>query len=129
RQARRPISLSTDIIVGFPGETENDFEQTMTLLGEVGYDSIFAFQYSPRPNTASVAFEDIIAEEEKLRRLHILQERQKAIQIERNQALVGSIHEVLVEGKGSREEAGKTQWKGRMSQNIMLNFTVPDDFV
>jgi tRNA-2-methylthio-N6-dimethylallyladenosine synthase len=127
REAKRPISISTDIIVGFPGETESDFEQTMTLIGEVGYDSMFSFQYSPRPNTASISFEDTIPEEEKGRRLRIVQERQRAIQTERNQAFVGTVQEVLVEGTGNREKQGKPQWKGRMSQNIMLNFTVPDE--
>jgi tRNA-2-methylthio-N6-dimethylallyladenosine synthase len=132
RQARRPISISTDIIVGFPGETEADFEQTITLLDEVGYDSIFSFQYSPRPHTASLAFEDAIPEEEKGRRLRILQDRQRSIQIERNQAMVGTIQEVLVEGRNSRrqqgeEQPGKAQWKGRTTQNMVLNFTVPDE--
>ncbi len=126
RAAHHPISISTDVIVGFPGETESDFVETMTLLDEVGYDSIFSFQYSPRPNTASLAMEDAIPEEEKGRRLRILQDRQRAIQVERNQRLVGTVQEVLVEGMNHREDAGKPQWKGRTTQNIMLNFTVPD---
>jgi len=131
RQARRPMGISTDIIVGFPGETERDFEQTMELLEEVRYDSIFSFQYSPRPNTESLGFEDAIPEEEKGRRLSILQERQRQIQIERNQALVGAEQEVLVEGlshrAGNGDEDGKPQWKGRTMLNMVLNFTVPDD--
>ena len=143
REARRPISISTDIIVGFPGETARDFELTMDLIAEVGYDSMFSFQYSPRPNTASLAFDDTVPEEEKSRRLHILQDRQRTIQIERNQAHLGTEQEVLVEGRnerqrvgivgnreqgiGNREDEAKPQWKGRTSQNLMLNFTVPDE--
>ena len=122
RQAKRPISITTDVIVGFPGETEADFEQTATLLDEVGYDLIFSFQYSPRPNTAALQLEDAIPEEEKGRRLRILQERQKQIQLRRYEGFVGTIQEVLVEGRGSREH----QWKGRTSQNIVLNFTVAE---
>ncbi|HWP84768.1 MAG TPA: radical SAM protein, partial [Terriglobia bacterium] len=90
RQARRPISITTDIIVGFPGETDADFEQTVTLLEEVGYDSIFSFQYSPRPNTAALALADALPEEEKGRRLRILQDRQRQIQAERYRRFLGA---------------------------------------
>ncbi|MDP2735151.1 MAG: radical SAM protein, partial [bacterium] len=121
REARHPIGITTDIIVGFPGETEADFEQTLALLDEVGYDQVFSFQYSPRPNTAALQFEDAIPVEEKGRRLRVLQERQKQIQLERYQTHVGTVQEVLVEGQGGR--AG--QWKGRTTQNIVLNFIVP----
>ncbi len=75
KAAQRPIAISTDIIVGFPGETEADFEETLGLLEEVGYDSIFSFKYSRRPNTSALALGDHIAEEEKTRRLTILQEK------------------------------------------------------
>jgi tRNA-2-methylthio-N6-dimethylallyladenosine synthase len=127
RESKRPISLSTDIIVGFPGESENDFEQTMDLLFEVGYDSIFSFQYSPRPNTESLAFEDTIPDEEKSRRLRIVQDRQRTIQIERNQRLVGTEQEVLIEGRNHRDHDSQPQWKGRTTHNMILNFTVPDE--
>jgi tRNA-2-methylthio-N6-dimethylallyladenosine synthase len=117
----RNIALSTDIIVGFPGESEEDFQQTLSLLDEVEYDSVFSFKYSPRPNTAALALEDHIPEEEKSRRLAILQERQRQIQIRRNSYLVGSTQEALVEGFN-----GKTgQWIGRTSQNRVLNFIMP----
>ncbi|OFV98055.1 MAG: tRNA (N6-isopentenyl adenosine(37)-C2)-methylthiotransferase MiaB [Acidobacteria bacterium RIFCSPLOWO2_02_FULL_61_28] len=122
RQSKRPISITTDIIVGFPGEREADFEQTLTLLDEVGYDSVFSFQYSPRPNTASLRLEDAVPEEEKGRRLRVLQERQKQIQLHRYEMFVGTVEEVLVEGRGGRE----SQWKGRTSHNIVLNFTVAE---
>ncbi|MEK7751222.1 MAG: tRNA (N6-isopentenyl adenosine(37)-C2)-methylthiotransferase MiaB, partial [Acidobacteriota bacterium] len=79
RRARRQIAISTDIIVGFPGETQEEFDQTLSLLDEVGYDSVFSFKYSPRPNTPALALPDQVPEREKGRRLTLLQERQRAI--------------------------------------------------
>lgn len=122
RAARRPVSLSTDIIVGFPGETEADFLETVSLLEQVGYDSVFSFKYSPRPNTAALALDRAVPEEEAGRRLSWLQERQRAIQLRRNEAQVGTVREVLVEG--FNEATG--QWIGRTSQNRVLNFTAPE---
>jgi tRNA-2-methylthio-N6-dimethylallyladenosine synthase len=121
RQARRDMALTTDIIVGFPGETEADFEQTLKLLEEVRYDSLFSFKYSPRPNTAALAMEDRIPDEEKTRRLMILNEKQRAIQIRRNAEWIGRVEEVLVEGRNP----ALGQWIGRTSQNRTLNFTHP----
>src|SRR5580692_7658379 len=118
KSARRPIAISTDIIVGFPGETEQDFAETLGLLEEVGYDAVFAFKYSPRPNTPSLKLEDQIAEEEKIRRLAIVQERQRAIQVRRNAAYLGAVEECLVEGFNK----ATGQWMGRTSQNKPLNF-------
>src|SRR6266403_2845265 len=80
RQAKRPIAITTDIIVGFPGETEADFGETLSLLEEVRYDNMFSFKYSPRPNTPSLSMPDAISEEEKSRRLAVLQEKQRGIQ-------------------------------------------------
>ena len=105
--------------MGFPGETERDFEETLELLDEVQYDSLFSFKYSPRPNTAALAMEDQIPEEEKTRRLMIVQEKQRAIQIRRNAELIGGIEEVMVEGR--HQALG--QWIGRTSHNRTLNFT------
>jgi tRNA-2-methylthio-N6-dimethylallyladenosine synthase len=118
RGASRPIAITTDIILGFPGETENDFEETLSLLDEVGYDSLFSFKYSPRPNTPSLAMKDTIPEEEKSRRLGILQEKQREIQTARNAELVGETFEVLVSGKSRREE----QWFGYSTSHRVLNF-------
>jgi tRNA-2-methylthio-N6-dimethylallyladenosine synthase len=89
KSARRPIAISTDIIVGFPGETEEDFQQTLSLLDEVGYDSVFSFKYSPRPNTAALTLDGHLPDEEKGRRLAILQEKQRAIQLRRNSQWIG----------------------------------------
>ena len=121
KQARRKISITTDIILGFPGETEADFEQTLALLEEVEYDSLFSFKYSRRPNTPALALEDQIPEEEKSRRLTVVQELQRAIQVRRNSALVGSAEETFVEGYNQ----ATGQWIGRTTQNRILNFTHP----
>src|SRR3989449_5360 len=122
KAAKREISITTDIIVGFPGETEADFEQTLLLLDEVEYDGIFGFKYSQRPNTPSLKFEDAIPDEEKARRLSVLQERQREIQRRRNERHLGQIAEVMVEGKNDARE----QWIGRTSQNKVLNFKAPE---
>ena len=119
RSAKREIALTTDVIVGFPGETADDFEQTITLLHECQYDGIFSFKYSPRPNTPAITLEDSIADPEKSRRLQILQERQREIQRSNYERKIGRIFEVMVEG---RNEA-RGQVVGRTSQNVTLNFT------
>ena len=124
RKAQRAISLSTDIIVGFCGESEKDFEQTVSLLAEVEYDQVFSFKFSPRPNTAALEFVDTVSEEEKGRRLAVLQEVQRQMQLRRNQALVGQTFEVLVEGYQPR----LGQAIGRTTSNRVLNFPgVPAD--
>ncbi len=108
RAAKREISITSDIIVGFPGETEADFEETLSLLDLAQYDGAFSFKYSPRPNTPSLKMEDAIPEEEKSRRLAILMEKQREIQRSRNEKLVGQTFEVMVEGKSRRE--GAVEW-------------------
>ncbi|HTS46643.1 MAG TPA: tRNA (N6-isopentenyl adenosine(37)-C2)-methylthiotransferase MiaB [Bryobacteraceae bacterium] len=122
KAARRNISITTDIIVGFPGETEADFERTLELLHQVEYDSVFSFKYSRRPNTSALALDDHIPEEEKTRRLTILQEKQRAIQIRRNSELVGTAEEAFVEGYNQ----ATGQWIGRTTQNRTLNFLHPE---
>ena len=122
KTAKRKYSITTDIIVGFPGESEDDFEQTLRLLDEVQYDSLFSFKYSPRPNTAALAMQDRIPDDEKQRRLVIVQEKQRAIQIRRNAEWIGRTVEVLVEGRNQ----ALGQWIGRTSDNRTLNFVHPD---
>jgi tRNA-2-methylthio-N6-dimethylallyladenosine synthase len=119
RAASREISLTTDIIVGFPGETEKDFEETLSLLDLAQYDGAFSFKYSPRPNTPSLKMVDAIPEEEKSRRLAILMEKQREIQRARNEKLLGRVFEVMVEGKSKKER----QWSGHTSSNKVVNFT------
>src|SRR6204780_2270489 len=121
RASRRPISVTTDIIVGFPGETEKDFEDSVPLLDAVGYDGVYAFTYSPRPNTSASTMPDAIPEAEKSRRLTALQDRQRQIQIERNNKLVGATFEVLVD----THHAARAQWAGRSTSNLIVNFTSP----
>jgi tRNA-2-methylthio-N6-dimethylallyladenosine synthase len=122
KSARREISITSDIIVGFPGETEEDFAETLSLLDEVSYDAVFAFKYSPRPNTPSLALEDAIPDEEKIRRLEVVNLHQRAIQTASYKKYIGTICEVMVEGKNE----ARGQWMGRTSQNKTLNFTAPE---
>ncbi|HEX5234812.1 MAG TPA: tRNA (N6-isopentenyl adenosine(37)-C2)-methylthiotransferase MiaB [Silvibacterium sp.] len=119
RAAKRPISMTTDIIVGFPGETQEDFEQTQTLLVDVQYDGVFAFKYSPRPNTPAISMSDSIPEEQKSLRLQTLLDWQREIQRINYAKHVGHNIEVMVEGYNS----ARGQVTGRTSQNKTLNFT------
>ena len=121
KAARRQISLSTDIIVGFPGETENDFIETMNLLGEVEYDCVFAFKYSARPNTPALTMIDTVPEGDKANRLQVLLERQREIQRVNYAKQIGEVLEVMVEGVNP----ARGQIAGRSSQNKSVNFTSP----
>jgi tRNA-2-methylthio-N6-dimethylallyladenosine synthase len=91
------LALSSDVIVGYPGEAEEDFEATVSLVESMGYDGLFVFTYSPRPGTAAVRLEDAVPEEEKRRRLHVLNAWQQRFQAERNAGLMGSRQSVLVD--------------------------------
>ncbi|HEU4981188.1 MAG TPA: tRNA (N6-isopentenyl adenosine(37)-C2)-methylthiotransferase MiaB [Acidobacteriaceae bacterium] len=119
KSAKRPISMTTDIIVGFPGETPEDFEETVDLLGEVQYDGVFAFKYSPRPNTPAITMADSIPDAEKSARLQVLLDRQREIQRSNYSKHIGEEIEVMVEG----HNAARGQVIGRTSQNKTLNFT------
>jgi tRNA-2-methylthio-N6-dimethylallyladenosine synthase len=119
KSAGREISITTDVIVGFPGETEAEFEQTLSLLDEVGYDGVFSFKYSARPNTPALSLEDAVPEAEKSRRLEVLMAKQKQVQTARYKRFVGVKVEVMVEGHND----ARNQWIGRTSQNKTLNFT------
>jgi tRNA-2-methylthio-N6-dimethylallyladenosine synthase len=119
KSAKRPISMTTDIIVGFPGETPEDFEETVDLLGEVQYDGVFAFKYSPRPNTPAITMADSIPDAEKSARLQVLLDRQREIQRCNYSKHIGEEIEVMVEG----HNAARGQVIGRTSQNKTLNFT------
>jgi tRNA-2-methylthio-N6-dimethylallyladenosine synthase len=119
KDASRDISLTTDIIVGFPGETDRDFEETITLLNAVGYDGVFGFKYSPRPNTPAIHMHDSIADEVKVQRLAILNDRQREIQRTNYQRHLDQVLEVMVEGHNSV----RGQVIGRSSQNKTVNFT------
>jgi tRNA-2-methylthio-N6-dimethylallyladenosine synthase len=123
RAARRPVSITSDIIVGFPGETEKHFEDTLSLLDAAQFDAVFAFTYSARPNTPAQHMADAIPEEEKSRRLGILLEHQRQIQAARNEMFVGRSFEILVDAR----HASRGQWAGRSTCNRILNFTSPSE--
>src|SRR5271166_586161 len=120
KSSRREISLTTDVIVGFPGETEEEFRETLKLLTEAGYDGVFSFKYSPRPNTPALQYADSIPDAEKSRRLQVLQEHQRELQRASYRRHLGQTLEVMVEGKNP----ARGQMIGRTSQNKTLNFVV-----
>jgi tRNA-2-methylthio-N6-dimethylallyladenosine synthase len=119
KSAKRRISLSTDIIVGFPGESPDDFIQTMDLLQEVQYDCVFGFKYSGRPNTPALTMIDSVPEAEKSRRLQVVLDRQREIQRSNYAKHLGETVEVMVEGLNP----ARRQVAGRSSQNKPVNFT------
>ncbi len=122
------IAITSDIIVGFPGESEVDFEQTLELIRKVRFDGLFVFMYSDRPNAPARQFADKVPDALSRERLHALLSLQDGITFDRNTALVGSIQEVLVEGAGQRSTAGASvisdpvQWTGRTSGNKIVHF-------
>jgi tRNA-2-methylthio-N6-dimethylallyladenosine synthase len=118
RQARPGLAVSADVIVGFPGETDEDFEQTMDLIERVRFDQLYSFKYSPRPKTPA-ARKDQISEEVKQQRLAILQQRQNQISKEINLTYEGTLQEVLVEGASRKDSSRLT---GRTSGNKVVNF-------
>ncbi|MBM3787368.1 MAG: tRNA (N6-isopentenyl adenosine(37)-C2)-methylthiotransferase MiaB [Acidobacteria bacterium] len=121
KNARRKISITTDIIVGFPGETEADFQETVRLLDEVEYDGLFSFKYSQRPNTPALRFDDHVPEEEKGRRLLQLLEHQRTILVRNNAGYVGETEQVHTE----HFNAATGQWVGKTTQHKTVNFTHP----
>ncbi|MCX6553341.1 MAG: tRNA (N6-isopentenyl adenosine(37)-C2)-methylthiotransferase MiaB [Acidobacteria bacterium] len=120
-RARVPgIQLSTDMIVGFPGETDSDFEETLSLAEAVGFHSMFSFKYSERPNTlAARRLPDDVPEDEKTRRLAVLQDRQKERQAALHRAAIGTTVEVLVDSVSRRRD---TELSGRTTGNTVVNF-------
>lgn len=124
RKVRPDIQISSDFIVGFPGETQEDFEQTMKLIADVNFDLSYSFVYSARPGTPAADMEDNVSEEEKKQRLYILQERinQQAMQFSRK--MLGTIQRVLVEGPSKKDLMELT---GRTENNRIVNFEgLPD---
>jgi tRNA-2-methylthio-N6-dimethylallyladenosine synthase len=126
RGARPGLSLSSDFIVGFPGETDADFEQTLSLIDEVGFDCAYSFMYSARPGTPAANLRDGVPLEIKQQRLHVLQERIRAHDDRYRNALVGSTQTVLIEGPSKR---GGGQMAGRVSANRVVNFDAPESLV
>jgi tRNA-2-methylthio-N6-dimethylallyladenosine synthase len=115
------VTLSTDVIVGFPGETREDFAATLRLVDEVGFTGLFGFKYSPRPYTPAQKLDDDVSEAEKSERLAELFELSERIRRAHLERLVGSVQEVLVEGPG------KAGYTGRSEQNEIVHFGCSDD--
>jgi tRNA-2-methylthio-N6-dimethylallyladenosine synthase len=114
------LALTTDIIVGFPGETEDDFAQTLSLVEEVRFDSAFTFKYSPRPGTVAATMEDQVPADVVSERFERLAAAQQRISLERNQAHIGEVVEVMVEGPSKKDPAKLT---GRTRTNKLVHFT------
>jgi tRNA-2-methylthio-N6-dimethylallyladenosine synthase len=119
RAARPGVCISTDIIVGFPGESERDFEATMALVQDIGFDSSFSFLYSARPGTPAAEFHDDTPQEVKLERLYRLQQALDAHARSVSASLAGTAQRVLVEGASKKSAA---ELCGRTSSNRVVNF-------
>jgi len=119
REAMPDIGLTTDLIVGFPGETETDFQDTLDLLETIRYDETFSFRYSIRPGTVAATLPDQVAEPEKFERLYRLQDLQRRITEEKNEEQVGAVVEVLVEGPSKSDP---DRLSGRSRQNRIVHF-------
>jgi tRNA-2-methylthio-N6-dimethylallyladenosine synthase len=126
REARPGISVSTDLIVGFPGETERDFEATMDLVADVGFDQSFSFIYSRRPGTPAASLPDDVSHEAKQQRLARLQERIDAQALAISRGMVGTVQRVLVE-RPSKKDA--RQLAGRTENNRWVNFDAPASLI
>lgn len=141
RSQCQEIAITSDIIVGFPGETETDFEQTLSLIRQVQYHGLFAFMYSDRPKVPAARFDGKIGETRKRERLKAVLDLQQEISLKKHAALAGTIQQILVEGPSKKEEplpaigpwqlqmAPKplVQWTGRTSSNVIVNFVQPED--
>ena len=123
RDVRPSMSFSSDFIVGFPGETDVDFQKTMELINEVKFDESFSFIYSPRPNTTASDMADDVTKEEKKKRLNILQDRLNQLSFGFSRKKVGSIQNCLVYGQSKRDPG---QLQGRTICNIIVNFPSND---
>ena len=126
RQARAGISLSSDFIVGFPGETDGDFEATLKLAGDIGFDASFSFLYSPRPGTPAAELPDPTPRDVKLQRLQRLQAQLEAQSRSISERMVGSVERVLVEGPSRKNPA---ELAGRTGNNRVVNFPGAADLI
>jgi tRNA-2-methylthio-N6-dimethylallyladenosine synthase len=123
------IAITSDFIVGFPGESEADFEETLDLIRTIEFDGLFAFKYSDRPNAPAAKFDAKVSDRQMKKRLQILLDLQETCTKKKNQALVGSCLSILVEGFSKRQISGDlnqpyqaVQWTGRTSTNKIVNF-------
>ena len=121
REVCPPIAITADVIVGFPGEEEKDFEETLDLMKKVQFDDLFSFKYSPRKGTRAAQFQDQVEEKVKQNRLSVLQGIQKEITLQKNQALESNVGEVLVEGRSKQSDQDVT---GRTRSNKAVNLSL-----
>jgi tRNA-2-methylthio-N6-dimethylallyladenosine synthase len=126
KEVRPDLSMSSDFIVGFPNETEADFEATMALINEIEFDHSFSFIYSARPGTPAAAFIDSVPEDEKKRRLNIMQSRLRELEDQHAQAMVGTTQRILVEREALR---GEGDMAGRTENNRVVNFVGSADLI
>jgi tRNA-2-methylthio-N6-dimethylallyladenosine synthase len=127
RKRRPDVALSTDIIVGFPGETDDEFADTLEMLAQVKYDEIYSFMYSPRPQTVSAKiYDDDVGDEIKRGRLNEVQSLQREISLRKNRQTIGNLEEILVDGR-SRLKSG--QMMGRTRTNRIVNFSGEETLV
>jgi tRNA-2-methylthio-N6-dimethylallyladenosine synthase len=126
REARPGTSISSDFIVGFPGETEQDFAATMALIADVGFDQSFSFVYSPRPGTPAASFRDEVSADEKKHRLGLLQQQINEQAAAIGAAMAGSTQRVLVERHAKKNP---TQLAGRTENNRWVNFDGPSSLI
>jgi tRNA-2-methylthio-N6-dimethylallyladenosine synthase len=136
RTACPDIAITSDFIVGFPGETDRQFQATLDLIESVRYDGLFAFMYSDRPNAPAADFSGKIAESVKKERLQALLNLQETITREKHQAIVGQTLQILVEGPSRGLKSDDTdsasppvRWSGRASSNHIIHFAVPEDLL
>ncbi len=135
RDVNPEIAITSDIIVGFPGETESDFSDTLNLIRRVAYDGLFAFKYSDRPNAPAARFPDKVPEEKKKERLQEVLDVQAVFTLKKNEALVGTVEKILVDGPSKKqpdenentESDPDLQWSGRTSANKIVNFSEKTD--
>jgi tRNA-2-methylthio-N6-dimethylallyladenosine synthase len=119
------LAITTDIIVGFPSETKEDFDATRTFMDEIGFSNAFIFKYNPRPGTKAQALTDDVSEAEKMRRNHVLLQEQDRLGLKLNELMMGRKVEVLVEGKSLRNP---DRWSGRTDTNVIVVFESPGNF-
>jgi len=119
------IAITSDLIVGFPGETEKDFDDSLQLIDRIEFDNLFSFKYSERPRTKALQLPGKLGEKEKQRRLSILQEKQRKITLSKNRLLEGTIQEILVEGPSKKRDG---QLTGRTLGNKVVNFFAKKNF-
>jgi tRNA-2-methylthio-N6-dimethylallyladenosine synthase len=128
------IAITSDIIVGFPGESEADFDESLDLIRTIEFDGLFAFKYSDRPNAPAAKFEEKVSDHQMKKRLQILLDLQDTFTKKKNQALVGTCLPILAEGFSKRQSSGNlnhphqaVQWTGRTSTNKIVNFYQDDN--